>query len=79
MPSLDKQIRYPLPAEKGHKTTPRKNLREEKSYILRSQLHEELRKSRKTALRLGTLMDNKRWQINDHTLKDLLSGKKALE
>ncbi|WP_237386702.1 NYN domain-containing protein [Xenorhabdus sp. Sc-CR9] len=75
-PPLDIQTRYPLPAEKGHKTSERKNFKNEPSYILRTELHEELRKSRKTALRMGTLVDNKKWQLNDHTLKDLLSGKR---
>ncbi|OCA55130.1 NYN domain-containing protein [Photorhabdus namnaonensis] len=73
-PPLDIQTRYPLPSEKDHKTTPRKNFKLDPSYILRAKLHEELRKSRKTALRLGTLVDNKRWQLNDHVLTDLIKG-----
>ncbi len=78
-PPLDIQTRYPLPAEKGHSSTPRKNFKLEPSYILRTELHEELRKSRKTALRMGTLVDSKRWQINEHSLKDLLAGRKKWE
>ncbi|ELZ1101470.1 hypothetical protein RX298_005212, partial [Escherichia coli] len=61
-PPLDIQTRLPLP-EPGNKTPGRKNFKLEKSYILRTELHEELRKTRKTALRLGNLVDNKRWQL----------------
>lgn len=78
-PPLDIQTRYPFPAQKGHTSPARKNFKTEPSYILRTELHEELRKSRKTALRMGTLVDSKRWQINDHTLKDLISGTKKWE
>nr|EEQ7515360.1 NYN domain-containing protein [Escherichia coli] len=47
-PPLDIQTRLPLP-EPGNKTPGRKNFKLEKSYILRTELHEELRKTRKTA------------------------------
>lgn len=75
-PPLDIQTRYPLPAEPGHKTTPRKNFKDDPRYLLRTSLHEELRKSRKTALRLGTLVDNKQWQLTTHAMNDLIKGKR---
>lgn len=49
-PPLDIQTRLPLP-EPGNKTPGRKNFKLEKSYILRTELHEELRKTRKTDCR----------------------------
>lgn len=75
-PPLDIQTRMPLP-EPGHKTTARKNFKTEKSYLLRTELHEELRKTRKTALRLGHLVDNKRWQLTTHSLDALMKGTKT--
>lgn len=48
-PPLDIQTRLPLP-EPGNKTPGRKNFKLEKSYILRTELHEELRKTRKTVI-----------------------------
>lgn len=78
-PPIDKQVHFPLPAEKWHSTNPRKNFKSDPNYILRSELHEELRKSRKTALRMGVLSDNGKWQLNDHSLEDLLKGKKTWE
>lgn len=75
-PPLDIQTRTPLPSDPEHKTTSRKNFKLEPNYILRSALHEELRKSRKTALRLGTLVDNKRWQLTTHALEQLIKGTK---
>ncbi|EEY1714045.1 NYN domain-containing protein, partial [Escherichia coli] len=67
--------RLPLP-EPGNKTPGRKNFKLEKSYILRTELHEELRKTRKTALRLGNLVDNKRWQLTTFSLDALMKGTK---
>ncbi|STI64977.1 Uncharacterised protein [Escherichia coli] len=74
-PPLDIQTRLPLP-EPGNKTPGRKNFKLEKSYILRTELHEELRKTRKTALRLGNLVDNKRWQLTTFSLDALMKGTK---
>ncbi|ATA26785.1 nuclease [Brenneria goodwinii] len=75
-PPLDIQTRLPLPSDPSHKTPGRKNFKLEPSYILREALHEELRKSRKTALRLGTLVDNKRWQLKTHALDALMTGRR---
>ncbi|MBD8159250.1 NYN domain-containing protein [Pantoea agglomerans] len=75
-PPLDIQTRMPLP-DPGNKTPGRKNFKLEKSYILRTELHEELRKTRKTALRLGHLVDNKRWQLTTFSLDALMKGQKT--
>lgn len=71
----EKQVKYPFP-ENGDKSPKNKNFKEHKPFILRKDLHQELLKSRKTALRLGRLSSYGKWQIIDHVLKDLISGKK---
>lgn len=43
--------------------------------IFRKELFEELKKSRKVALRLGHLESTKRWHISPEKTKELLSGK----
>lgn len=75
-PPLDKQVRYPIKPP-GHLSAPHKNFKEDPNSILRKELHEELRKNRKTALRMGVLSSHAKWQLNDYTLKDLLDGKRA--
>lgn len=42
--------------------------------IFRKALFEELKKKRKVALRLGTVKDNKQWQIYSSKVKELLNG-----
>lgn len=44
--------------------------------VLRNQIHQELRKARKMALRFGRLQDIGSWAINKEVLKDLLARKK---
>ncbi|KAB0587623.1 MULTISPECIES: NYN domain-containing protein [Edwardsiella] len=70
-PPLDKQIKYPLPTD-GNKTPATKNFKTHAPNILRTKLHEELRKTRKTALRMGVLSNVGNWQIKEHILKKLL-------
>lgn len=77
-PPNDKQVRYPI-APPGHKTPGSMNFKEHPPYKLRGELQDLLRKSRKTALRLGELSKSGRWRLNDHTLDDLLKGKKSWE
>ena len=72
-PPLDKQVKYPLP-QAGQKTPPTKNFNTHPPYALRRQLHEELRNSRKTALRLGELSKYGKWRLTDHCLNALLKG-----
>jgi uncharacterized LabA/DUF88 family protein len=43
--------------------------------IFRLALHDEMRKLRKVALRLGHLMENLEWKLKDGRLKELLGGK----
>ncbi|ELY4627309.1 NYN domain-containing protein [Cronobacter sp. HA18006] len=74
-PPLDKQVRYPIKPQ-GHTSAPNKNFKQDPGSILRSELHEELRKNRKTALRMGVLSSHAKWQLNDYALKDLLDGKR---
>lgn len=75
-PPTDKQVRHPL-ALPGHTTPPTKNFKDHPPYKTRRQLQERLRRSRKTALRLGELAKSGRWRLNDHSLDDLLRGRKA--
>ncbi len=42
--------------------------------IFRTALHEELKRLRKTALRLGHLSENGEWKLREGRLKDLLGG-----
>lgn len=48
------------------------------TYRFRTELHRELRKTRKVALRLGDLRDAKRWVLRPGVAKDLLRGKKTV-
>ena len=68
---MDNQIKLPLPSE-GNKTPATKNFKTHGPNMLRTKLHEELRKNRKTALRMGVLSNVGNWQIKEHKLKQLL-------
>lgn len=74
-PPNDKQVRYPI-APEGHRTPGSINFKEHPPYKVRGELHDRLKKSRKTALRLGELSKSGRWRLNDHSLDDLLKGVK---
>lgn len=70
-PPLTKKAHYPISQKPiDFSKTPQA--------ILRFQIHEELKKKRKTALRLGKLQSFGDWKINPEILKDLLKGKKNL-
>lgn len=75
-PPTDKQVKFPLP-EAGHVTPSTMNFKSHPPYVLRRELHDRLRNSRKVALRLGELSQTGRWQLNDDTLKGLLRGLKG--
>lgn len=75
-PPNDKQVRYPIPPV-GHRTPGSMNFKEHPPYKVRGELHDRLKRSRKTALRLGELSKSGRWRLNDHTLDDLLKGLRA--
>lgn len=45
----------------------------------RLQFHEELKRLRKVALRLGRMSDNAHWEIQPHVSKKLLAGKTQIE
>lgn len=49
-----------------------------KTYTFRTQLHFELRKTRKVALRLGALRDARRWVMKPDATKDLIKGNRAI-
>lgn len=72
-PPNDKQVRHPI-APPGHRTPSSINFKEHPPYKVRGELHDRLKKSRKTALRLGELSKSGRWRLNDHSLDDLLKG-----
>lgn len=75
-PPPSNQVRLPIvPA--GHKTSGHMNFNSHTPYQLRRDLHDQLRSSRKTALRLGELAKNGEWQLNTHSLKTLLNGQKS--
>jgi len=69
-PPVD-QIKFPLP-DKGKKTPSNFNLKNHPPYQLRAKIHNELRKNRKTALRLGSLSKTGTWQLTSHSLKKIL-------
>ena len=77
-PPNDKQVRYPI-VPQGHRTAGQINFKEHPPYKVRGELHDRLKKSRKTALRLGELSKSGRWRLNDHSLDDLLAGRKSWE
>ncbi|MFG1299481.1 NYN domain-containing protein [Xanthobacter sp. V3C-3] len=47
--------------------------------LFRSALHDELRKKRKVALRLGHLLDTSYWKLNNSALQNLLRGERKFE
>ena len=72
----EKQVKYPLP-EQGNLSPSTKNFKTHKPYVLRKNLHKELSKNRKTALRLGRLSSTGQWKLADHVMKELISKKKT--
>lgn len=75
-PPPSNQVRLPV-TPPGHKTPGHVNFNVHPPYQLRRALHEQLRSSRKTALRLGELGTNGEWRLNAHSLKALLKGEKV--
>lgn len=72
---LDKSLRYPMPDNPGEQArtwTTKKH----PPYVLKNEFHDLLRKSRKTALRLGVLSASGDWTLTSHALKALLSGER---
>ncbi|MPQ65357.1 MULTISPECIES: NYN domain-containing protein [unclassified Pseudomonas] len=72
-PPPSNQVRLPIASE-GQTSADHLNFKSHPPYQLRRDLHDHLRSSRKTALRLGELAKTGEWQLNAHTLKDLLRG-----
>ncbi|NWA27277.1 NYN domain-containing protein [Pseudomonas gingeri] len=72
-PPPSNQVRLPI-APEGQTSAGHFNFKSHPPYQLRRDLHDHLRSSRKTALRLGELAKNGEWQLNVHTLRDLLRG-----
>ncbi|MGY2197238.1 NYN domain-containing protein [Pseudomonas gingeri] len=72
-PPPSNQVRLPI-VPSGHTSSGHLNFNKHPPYQLRRELHDHLRASRKTALRLGELSRNGEWQLNTHTLKELLKG-----
>ncbi|QYM98024.1 NYN domain-containing protein [Dickeya ananatis] len=50
-----------------------------KEAVFRNELHQELRKKRKLALRLGNLSPDITWTYKPNVIKDLISGKRKTE
>ncbi len=66
-PPLQKLAHFPI-------TRKSVNFAKTPQAIFRLALHDELRKLRKVALRLGHLMDNSEWKLKEGRLKQLLGG-----
>jgi uncharacterized LabA/DUF88 family protein len=66
-PPLEKKLQYPIS---------KKNIDFSKTedFKLRTNIHNELKKGRKTALRLGRLQDFGGWTLKQNSLKELLKG-----
>ncbi|NWE38839.1 NYN domain-containing protein [Pseudomonas yamanorum] len=75
-PPPSNQVRLPI-IPSGNKTPGHMNFKAHPPYQLRRDLHDQLRASRKTALRLGELAKSGEWQLNSHSLKALLRGEKT--
>jgi uncharacterized LabA/DUF88 family protein len=70
-PPLEKRLQTPL----GKKAF---NLAVQPEAVFRKALHSELRKHRKTALRLGRLDEkNGAWTLRPHVMQDLIKGKRV--
>jgi len=71
-PPLTKKVQWPIskrPLDFGQSDTA----------TFRLQFHEELKKLRKVALRLGRLQDRRSWRIKPSVMKDLLNGKRTFD
>lgn len=77
-PPPDKQIREPVPRE-GHTGLATRNFKKEDDYQFQTDLHTQLRKTRKTALRMGELSGGKDWLLKDEILSKLLSKELTVE
>lgn len=75
-PPPSNQVRLPIIPD-GHKSAGHMDFKAHPPYRLRRDLHDQLRSSRKTALRLGELAKSGDWQLNSHSLKALLRGEKV--
>ena len=64
---LEKKFHNPI----SHKVV---DFSKTKECLFRKTLFEELKKKRKVALRLGTVKDNRQWQIYSTKVKELLDG-----
>ncbi|UJF23892.1 NYN domain-containing protein [Suttonella sp. R2A3] len=71
-PPETKKICHPLTGEQI-------DLKISKTAVFRSQLHIELKKKRKLALRLGKIASYGEWQLGEKQLKKLLSKKMTIE
>ena len=67
--------------KKAHKPISKKAIDFSKTpqAIMRTQIHELLKKKRKTALRLGALQDFSQWIMKPNVLKDILNKKRELK
>jgi len=71
-PPLTKKVQWPI----SHKPF---DFEQSDTATFRLQFHEELKKLRKVALRLGRLQDGKSWRIKRYVMKDLLNGKRTFD
>ncbi|MGI9275873.1 MAG: NYN domain-containing protein [Endozoicomonas sp.] len=74
-PPLEKQVRYPRPAI-GHHSPGTWNSKREPGYLFQTELHKQLKASRKLALRMGKLSNSGQWQVRDRVLSQLLANER---
>jgi len=78
-PPFTEQLREPVvrPGDKGGART--KNFKTDPRTIRQLDLHQQLSKTRKVALRMGELAATKRWILNEYAQKSLLKGDKRID
>lgn len=72
------RVHFPL-VEPGKKTPAVKHFSKDPSVIFRKAVIEELKKTKKLALRLGTVKADKEWRIKDDVTQQLIKGERRFE
>ena len=70
-PPFEKQLREPV-AISGNLTPATRNFKQAATTIFQKSLHQQLKKRRKLALRMGKLSNSQSWVLNDDILPKLL-------
>lgn len=71
-PPLAKKMHFPV-SKRG------KDFAKSSAAVFRLALHEELKRKRKVALRLGHLLDTSEWKLKHGLLKELLAGTRTFD